>query len=34
MTLVSSYMKGGYIHLLLLLAIILVVAFLQGRRTG
>jgi hypothetical protein len=33
--LVSSYTMGGFIHLLLILAIIVVVVgFLQGRRAG
>ena len=33
--LVSSYTMGGFIHLLLILAIIVVViGFLQGRRAG
>jgi hypothetical protein len=33
--LVSSYTMGGFIHILLIIAIIVVVVgFLQGRRTG
>ena len=33
--LVSSYTMGGFIHLLLILAlIVIVVGFLQGRRVG
>ncbi len=33
--LVSSYTMGGFIHILLILAVIvLVVGFLQGRKTG
>ena len=33
--LVSSYMMGGFIHILLVIAIIVVVVgFLQGRRAG
>lgn len=33
--LVSSYTMGGFIHLLLIIAlIVIVVSFLQGRRVG
>lgn len=33
--LVSSYTMGGFIHLLLIVALVVVVAgFLQGRKTG
>ena len=32
--LVSSYTMGGFIHLLLIIALIVVVGFLQGRRAG